>query len=216
MRKPKRDYWTERGFKSREEWLKWRTEQYRLKTAKPCLHCGQSCWGNRKLCSNKCMVLNSFEKKENGCWEWIKFKNPMGYGMFKNLDNRTQKLCNKQGNVLAHRESYKMFKGEIPDGMQVCHRCDNPSCCNPEHLWLGTPKQNSRDALKKNRLAIKNLTFRVKKGSASINAKLTETEVKDIKNRIEKGERIIEIAEFYNVGFACIYNIKNGKTWINV
>ena len=216
MRIPKKEYWKERGFETREEWLKWRMNKYREKTSKKCIYCSSNCWGNRVYCSNKCTVLDSFEKKENGCWEWIKGKNPAGYGVFKNLDDRTQNRGNKMRNILAHRSSYNIFKGEIPEGKFVCHTCDNRSCCNPDHLWIGDAKQNARDALRKNRLHVKNLTYRSKKGCPSINAKLTEDDVKQIKKRINNNDRIIEISEDYNVGFACIYNIKNGKTWSNI
>jgi hypothetical protein len=212
MRKPKRDYWTERGFASREEWCKSRMQKYREKTSKPCLNCGESCWGNRVYCSNKCTVLDSIEKKDNGCWEWVKYKNPAGYGYFKNLDDRTQNIGNRMRGILAHRVSYEIHKGEIPEGKFVCHRCDNRACCNPDHLWLGSPKDNARDALRKGRLAVENLTYRPPKGK-SINAKLSREQVIEIKKRIEKNDRIIEIAEDYNVNPQCIYFIKNGKTW---
>jgi hypothetical protein len=215
MRKPKRDYWTERGFSSREEWLNWRNHQYRMKTSKLCLRCGESCWGNRVYCSNKCTILDSVEKNEKGCWEWKKFKNPSGYGIFTNLDDRSQNPGNKMRNVLAHRASYIMHKGEIPEGKFVCHTCDNRGCVNPDHLFIGTPKDNARDALRKGRLAVENLTYRPPKGK-SFNAKLTIYDVKEIKRRISENHRVIEIAEDYFVAPQCIYYIKHGKTWREV
>lgn len=73
--------------------------------------------------------------KETNCWEWNGGVDSWGYGQFfKN--KKTHK---------AHRSMYKEFHGEIPKGMFVCHTCDNPRCINPEHLWLGTPKQNAND-----------------------------------------------------------------------
>lgn len=212
MRTPKRDYWTERGFSSREEWCQSRMQKYREKTSKPCLSCGESCWGNRVYCSNKCTVLDSIVKEENGCWEWIKGKNPAGYGVFKNLDERNQKPGNKMRAMLAHRASYILHKGEIPEGKFVCHSCDNRACCNPDHLWLGTHKENAVDALKKNRLYLNGLTYKLKKGGKSPSAKL-EPYLKDIRERIEKKERIAEIAESYGVTPQAIYSIRDGKTW---
>ncbi len=212
MRIPKRDYWTERGFSSREEWLNSRMEKYREKTSKSCLKCQCSCWGNRVYCSNKCTVMDSIEEKENGCWEWKKGKNHSGYGIFKNLDDRNQKSGNKMRVILAHRASYIIHKGEIPEGKFVCHSCDNRACCNPDHLWVGTPKQNAVDALKKGRLSVENLTFRLTKGGKSPSSKL-ENHIPSIRERIEKNERIAEIAESYGVTAQAIYSIKNRKTW---
>ncbi|MBS0654063.1 MAG: HNH endonuclease [Verrucomicrobia bacterium] len=212
MRIWKEDWWTRRGFSSREEWLKWRNQQYRIKTSKLCLHCREVCWGNRVFCSNKCNILGNIEKKESGCWEWKKGKNKFGYGLVKDLDNRTQKLGNRMKCMAAHRMSYLCFKGQIDRGIFVCHKCDNPSCVNPEHLFLGTPKDNVRDALNKDRLYLDGLTFRLTKGGKSPSSKL-EHHLPEIRKRISKGERIAEIAESYDVSPNAIYSIKHGKTW---
>lgn len=212
MRIPKRDYWTERGFSSRQEWLDVRTQKYREATSKKCLHCESLCWGNRVCCSNKCMVLDSIKICETGCWEWTKGKNPSGYGIFKNLDDRTQRPGNKMRSLLAHRASYIMHKGEIPADKFVCHSCDNRACVNPDHLWLGSHKDNARDALGKGRLYLKGLTYQLKKGGKSPAAKL-ERYLDEIRNRIASGERIAEIAESYEVTPQAIYSIKHGKTW---
>lgn len=212
MRTPKRDYWTERGFSSRDEWLESKTKKYREKTIKYCPHCDEACFGNRNYCSNKCNILANIKISKTDCWEWQKCITPSGYAAVKDLDERTQKKGNSQKNILVHRLSYMIFKGEIPKNKFVCHSCDNRVCCNPNHLWLGSHKDNSRDALKKGRLNLSGLTYRLTKGGKSPSSKL-EPYISEIRKRISNNERIVEIAESYNVSPQAIYSIKHGKTW---
>jgi hypothetical protein len=75
-------------------------------------------------------------QKTETCWIWTAYKNKKGYGQI-NSDGYNMKK--------AHRVSYEMHNGNIPDGLIVCHSCDNPSCVNPQHLWLGTDLQNAQD-----------------------------------------------------------------------
>jgi hypothetical protein len=83
-------------------------------------------------------------KGPNDCWEWLGFKHKRGYGYFK--------IDKKHG--LAHRFAYAYYKNNgqpIPSNLYVCHHCDNPSCVNPNHLFLGSQKDNVQDMIRKGR-----------------------------------------------------------------
>lgn len=86
--------------------------------------------------------LSKVEKVENGCWNWTGFRFSFGYGEFW-LDK----------NITAHKASWVLFNGEIPKGLCVCHKCDNASCVNPDHLFLGTHKDNTQDMISKGRFS---------------------------------------------------------------
>ena len=93
-------------------------------------------------------------KAESGCWLWTDTLTTTGYGLLR--IGRKKKL--------AHRLAYTLFKGEIPAGLQVNHVCDVRHCVNPEHLKLGTQKDNIREAVDKGRMAIGKLNGRYKTG----------------------------------------------------
>jgi hypothetical protein len=83
-----------------------------------------------------------------GCWEWVGYKTAAGYGRF----------MYKRKAIRAHRFSYQYHKGKNPEGYEICHHCDNTSCVNPEHLFLGTAKDNARDRDQKGRNSRKERT----------------------------------------------------------
>lgn len=103
-----------------------------------CLVCKIPCLKKYEhaFCSDKCRLW-SYVKVENGCWVFQGGRDRAGYGKF--------------GSGRAHRASYKIFKGDVPDNLLVCHTCDNPPCVNPDHLWLGTNSDNQKDSIKKGR-----------------------------------------------------------------
>jgi hypothetical protein len=100
---------------------------------------------------NKDRITRNVVVTDDGCWHWQKavFRDsrpPQSrYGLI------TAVIGNRRRAALAHRVSYEAFVGPIPPGMCVLHKCDNPPCCNPSHLFLGTPADNTKDCIKKNR-----------------------------------------------------------------
>lgn len=145
-------------------------------------------------------ALQRFEEKfipvtESGCWIWTAAVTQRGYGRFGF----------KYKAVRAHRFSYEIYVGEIPEGMNVCHSCDIPECVNPNHLFLGTHTDNMVDMMHKGR---QNFSF--KNGEQHVNSKLTWDEVRAI--RASKNTQM-EIAKEYNVSLSAINAIKTNKTW---
>lgn len=133
----------------------------------------------------------------NTCWVWEKAPSGFGYGV----------VCFRQAKLPAHRVSYELHHGPIPDGMLVCHRCDNPACVNPAHLFLGTDADNFADMNAKGRRA---------HGERSSSAKLTEQDVIEIREMRKFGLLYKEIAVLYGVDRETIGSIVRMDTWKHV
>ena len=128
-----------------------------------------------------------------GCWIWDgNLLN--GYGTIFH-EGKTQK---------AHRMLYEAHKGAIPKGMLVCHKCDEPSCVNPDHLFIGSQKENMEDCVAKGRIA---------KGSRQGNAKLTEDQVIEIRRMFAEGAKLREVAKLYNMSTQNASDIKTRNSW---
>lgn len=134
--------------------------------------------------------------KSDGCWEWGASKDKKGYGRFR-FAGRKQ---------LVHRVAYQLYIGEIPSGMCVCHHCDNPSCVNPSHLFVGTQADNIRDRDSKGRGYDRH-------GEKHGKAKLTASQVIDIRKRHGDGERDADLARQYGVTQTAIYCIVRYLSW---
>lgn len=136
---------------------------------------------------------------ETGCWIWEKSIARKGYGIMW-VQNE------KNG---AHRYSWELYHGPIPKGMFVLHKCDVPSCVNPDHLFLGTHQDNMDDMRSKGR-------ERYVKGEACHSAKLKESDVVQIRKLKKEGVSSIRLSELFNVIVDSINNICSYRTWKHV
>jgi hypothetical protein len=158
-------------------------------------------------------VMESFESffdkgNPDECWPWNGGRYPQGYGSFgySGYDGK------KSRNARAHRMSYELYKGSIPDGMEVCHSCDNPPCVNPNHLWLGTRQQNAIDASQKGRLPGNGLF-----GEKQSRAILTEAIVLSLRSRHANGGiTFTKLAREFGVTPVAIRSAVIGKTWSHI
>jgi hypothetical protein len=142
---------------------------------------------------------SGYKTTPNGCWEWQRSKDKDGYGYIKK-DQKTTK---------AHRVSYELHYGPIENGLWVLHRCDNPSCVNPEHLWLGTAKDNSDDMIAKGRAVAPKPNM---KGERNPNSRLTAEDVQWIRDNYRWG-RGPEFAKKFGVIPIMINRIVRGEAW---
>jgi len=138
---------------------------------------------------------------ESGCWIWMGVVTPKGYGHIS--------VGGKKN--FCHRLSYSEFVGEIPKGLCVCHKCDVPACINPDHLFLGTHKENMDDRTRKGRS--KGFLHKNRGGEGNPNSKLKAADVIDIRKSTLKQR---ELSEKYNVSMSTISGIKTGRKWRHV
>lgn len=141
------------------------------------------------------LLSRGVRDNETGCLLWTgATAGQMGYGVI-GIDSKNQ---------YAHRVSYELHCGPIPEGHLVLHRCDTPRCFEPTHLFTGTHKQNTADALLKRRIA---------RGACAGAAKLDEVQVSEIKQRLRGGETHAAIACDYPVSRTIITRISLGLLW---
>lgn len=137
-----------------------------------------------------------------GCWLWSRAANELGYGVL--YDNGTR--------WPAHRLSYRVWVGEIPEGHVVCHRCDVPACINPAHLFVGTQAENLADMRAKGRRG----SVRVYSGSSNVMSRLTEADIPKILNAANDGQSFTAIGRTFGVSRVTVSKIVNGRAWRHV
>jgi hypothetical protein len=211
-----------------------------LDTPRPCEKCGVDFQPNARdvrrgygrFCSRSCQAsrpkrpaseaLWAKVDKTGECWLFTGARLPRGYGMISAEGRR----------VYAHRLSYELNIGSIPAGMFVCHRCDNPSCVRPEHLFLGTHHENMADMTAKGRQARGNThgsrlrpetnhspkkKLNAARGERSGKAKLTEAQVVAIRSAYATGGTSqLRLAKEHGVAESLIWAIVHRRIWAHV
>lgn len=140
--------------------------------------------------------------KSGSCWLWKKSRYPTGYGHVM--------VSGKSG--YAHRVAWELTHGPIPAGMHVCHKCDNPPCCNPDHLFLGTPKENMQDRDAKHRGYFTRGGY-----MGRPTAKLTNDQVVQMRYFYGKGlARQVELCRIFGVSSQTVSSVVRGKNWKHI
>lgn len=136
-----------------------------------------------------------------GCWHWNAARMQSGYGNF-GIDNYVHK---------AHRVSYALHNGSIPEGLMVLHKCDNPRCVNPEHLYAGTAKQNSQDAVRRGRHSPGKVV-----GEASHLAKTTDVMVRNMAALHCAGFSEMDLVAMFGFSRSIVSSVIHGRAWKHV
>jgi hypothetical protein len=161
--------------------------------------------GQRDRCAPLAVRFENRITRGVGCWEWQGNINPVsGYG----------RLQFEKQMLFAHRVAYELYVGPIPEGMVICHHCDNPPCVRPDHLFLGTHADNVADKMNKGRWAGGS-----KPGEAHHNSILTDEQVAAIRAALRQPLRhgdVRKIARQYNVDESTIHHIKSGRAWRHI
>lgn len=136
--------------------------------------------------------------KSGDCWVWTACKCSSGYGNF----SVSGRICS------SHRVSYELHIGKIPDGLSVLHKCDNPACINPDHLFTGTQKDNMQDCVAKGRFT---------RGENVHSSRLTEKDVVEIRRKYANGDiSQRQLARDYNMGSRAIHCVVHRIKWKHV
>ena len=143
--------------------------------------------------------------KTHGCWNWTAGDNGEGYGTIRAKNDSGKRIM-----ALAHRLSWEFHHGVIPEGLLVLHHCDNPSCVRPDHLFLGTKKDNAVDRDSKGRrIALR--------GARHGLSKLNDEAIKVIRHLYSDGVKTrAKLAKSYMVSWGTVDAVVNNKTWLHI
>lgn len=150
-------------------------------------------------------IKDRVQVSDSGCWLW----------------NGARKVCRRGTHrygwvtfngkqMAAHRAAWILFHGQIAPGMVICHRCDDPACVNPNHLFLGTQAENVADMIGKGRKWIGNAVR--KSDGLPVRAKLSDNDVALVRSLRALGARQRDIADYFNVSQGCISQLLTGKS----
>lgn len=140
--------------------------------------------------------------KSEGCWGWKGHLDKNGYPLLKSGTGGKEFKETRGGRI-----SWLIYRGEIPKGKYLLHTCDNPTCTNPEHMFLGTPKENSQDMVAKGR---------GNKGSKHGNSKLDEEKIKEIRKMYDDGYKVTVIMGKFGICGAHVRAVGNREVWKHV
>ena len=145
------------------------------------------------------LLAKASPEPNTGCWLWTAAASDRGYGVFREPGMSSQ----------AHRAAYELLVGEVPPGALVCHRCDNRLCVNPDHLFVGSPRDNMDDMDSKGRR-------RSAQGVQHPFAKLTDAMVLEMRTAWARGESSSSIGSRYGVDRSVAYRVCTGERWAHV
>ena len=181
-----------------------------------CVHCGKEfrTVSNKQIyCSDECSFLDRAKLMPNGCIEWQGCKNTQNYGVLRIHVNGKNKM------IGAHRYAWERINGKIPDGLCVCHKCDNPKCVNVEHMFLGSHYDNNHDRSLKGRSGKRVYTIEDRQrytemfeGENNGSAKLTKEQVLKIMS-LKNIYSHRQLAEMFNISKSVITSIFTGRSW---
>ena len=186
----------------------------------PCEYCGElfvnaMTWRTRRFCSQRCSHLFnavftsdrfwSKVDKSGDCWLWTASASGPSPKYFY---GRIQYEGRRVG---AHRVAWILTYGPIPEGLEVCHRCDVPLCVRPDHLFLGTHAENIRDAVQKGRHRSPSL-----RGEGHPQAVLTESQVREVRRLARAGYHHSDLAVMFSTARTTIGRIVRGETWTHL
>lgn len=168
---------------------------------KNCAHCGSSFRASTcmKMCSLRCRVLSRIDSSggDDACWPWRGGKHSSGYAHI----NDGRKL------LRVTRLMHEWFTGPISSAELACHSCDNPECCNPKHIWAGTPANNMHD---------RDAKMRGPRGSKNGSAKLNEASAASMREMLRSGATLRPPAKAHGVARSTAFRVAHGTHWKHV